>query len=557
MFCINCGKEMSDTNKYCRYCGAKVKQSEPIEQPEPIEQTESIEQPQKRKSNNIIAMHWRGDFSLGVSYWVFGFCLSIFFQLIAPLFKSVSYLPPKPSALILVSSLLFIIIATVWQLVGIWRSASKHTTRGGKPSWAMITKIAVVIGSISAVGNINSQLLPIISQSVKTVIQGEQVPHYSLRLLRNGKELEVSGGISYGVTKAVKEMLKASPNVEVIHMNSIGGWIKEAKKLHDLIRSKKLITFTSTHCESACTIAFLGGRERYLGENGKIGFHSASIDGKTTVEGTNDEQIKVLRKSGAAYAFINKLVNISPNSMWYPTNQELLDNHIITAVVDSWEYGSSGISDWRNMHSYESGLLKVPYFASMKKYDPDNYALIRKILLDGMKNGDSLSDITDSSSTLFMNKMLPIYVRTANSDSTYKYLQAEVGLFKEIQRKSPSLCAKLLMGGSGVHHKVMRLVSKDVKSRELDALNGLVISSATSPNNTFSKKEAEQNFTQMLLSLAKAGQLNANVIVSPEKYSDKPDVLCGTFVKMFDGIQNLPKQKAANVMAYVLIVGAE
>src|SRR5439155_11997846 len=102
---------------------------------------------------------------------------------------------------------------------------------------------------------------------------------YTLRLLRQNTELEVSGGIGFGLTDEVKRYLDAYPGIQVIHLNSIGGRIVEAHKLRDLIASRKLTTYSSEGCLSACATAFLGGVVRVLHEDARLGFHQPSFPG--------------------------------------------------------------------------------------------------------------------------------------------------------------------------------------------------------------------------------------------------------------------------------------
>ena len=75
--------------------------------------------------------HWRGDLSLGVSYWANGFgnFLVLFAVSTVAAMESVASLK-----LVAVLSLLVFatgIVGSVWQLVGVWRSASNHVSRGG------------------------------------------------------------------------------------------------------------------------------------------------------------------------------------------------------------------------------------------------------------------------------------------------------------------------------------------------------------------------------------------------------------------------------------------
>ena len=78
--CWNCGQslsaepEMQGTAVTCSHCGAKLNVAEEFRQPEASLQTQLNESADAapKKSSNYFARHWRGELSLGVSYWVDG-----------------------------------------------------------------------------------------------------------------------------------------------------------------------------------------------------------------------------------------------------------------------------------------------------------------------------------------------------------------------------------------------------------------------------------------------------------------------------------------------------
>ena len=79
-----------------------------------------------------IRAHWRGEHSLVHSYWINGFLITLvvrgadaaIFEVIEP--------PLRPSSswfALIVFEAVVLIGTTIWQLVGIWRSAQNHKAR--------------------------------------------------------------------------------------------------------------------------------------------------------------------------------------------------------------------------------------------------------------------------------------------------------------------------------------------------------------------------------------------------------------------------------------------
>lgn len=221
----------------------------------------------------------------------------------------------------------------------------------------------IFIGAIRLFYSFSVDGIPLIREGVDMVRGKDDIPPYSLRLMRNNTELELAGGIPFGTTDAVRSLLDSAPTVRVIHLNSVGGRIAEASTLANLITQRQLITYTRTSCSSACALAFLAGKERYLGEQGRIGFHSASLKGSTGSDelNVNASFRQALFRVGASQQFVMKAITTSPQNMWFPTTEELKQQKIITSVVDSSTYGLSGISNWRDAHAIEQSLMTVPF----------------------------------------------------------------------------------------------------------------------------------------------------------------------------------------------------
>jgi hypothetical protein len=102
-----------------------------------------------RPTGSYVARHWRGDLSLGISYWIncvllggmFGVVAHVVFEILAGGDRS----PLQTRAFLVVLWVAILVLAT-WQFVGTWRSAGKHTSRGGRNFWAETVRIVLALG---------------------------------------------------------------------------------------------------------------------------------------------------------------------------------------------------------------------------------------------------------------------------------------------------------------------------------------------------------------------------------------------------------------------------
>jgi len=116
-----------------------------------------------------------------------------------------------------------------------------------------------------------------------------------LSLTKDGRFIHLKGAIDFGVTKDVTQLLTTHPEVTGIILDSSGGIVYEGRGLFKIIKEHGLDTYCFKNCSSACTIAFVGGAGRFLGENAKIGFHQYQHDSDKVnpVVNIKDEQKKI------------------------------------------------------------------------------------------------------------------------------------------------------------------------------------------------------------------------------------------------------------------------
>jgi hypothetical protein len=101
-----------------------------------------------------------------------------------------------------------------------------------------------------------------------------------------------SSGNSCGDADHLRKVLDAHPSIRIIHIYRCGGPLAEARKLGDLIRERKLVTYIGlpgtppallatslggTPCAAACRVVFMGGVQRFMAPEAKLGFHRGSF----------------------------------------------------------------------------------------------------------------------------------------------------------------------------------------------------------------------------------------------------------------------------------------
>lgn len=289
-------------------------------------------------SNNYFARHWRGELSLPKSYWVNGI---VFGLIVGAAVASIGYgvnsrgeARPVVWLVTLIATWVIVALFTMWQAVGVWRSATNYKA-SGKHFWGGLAKTVTVLGVVNLAFNClfvgTAQLA-----GIYEIIDGDaRVGPHQFKVLANGQMLEFSGGITFGVANELNGFLSAMANVRTVRLNSMGGRILEAQRMSDLIRAKGLTTFVAQDCMSACTIVFLGGKERVVLPAARIGFHQPAFRGMTAASrrAAISTEMARLQRFGLSREFAERANTATPSGMWFPDRDELVREKVVTRVM--------------------------------------------------------------------------------------------------------------------------------------------------------------------------------------------------------------------------------
>ena len=309
--------------------------------------------PSDQNSSNFIALLWRGEYSLGFSYWIVGFLVSVAAAIVIHVVSTLVDLFTEYNPAVMLATLLAIWLGVgviaIWQLVGVWRSADNHMDRriraGRKRGvWGRLAKAAVILGALRLALALVLSGVPQIVEASKIALFGDpDLPDYEIVLLADGTEVQVVGGFKYGLNNDLLQILQAAPDVKVIQLDSIGGRIGEALKVNQTIRDHGLVTYVANACMSACTIAFAAGAERWIAADGRLGFHASTFPGVGAEELEESAVIErdAFAASGFDPAFIARAQATPNDDMWIPTSIELQRANVIMGVASAGQFAAS------------------------------------------------------------------------------------------------------------------------------------------------------------------------------------------------------------------------
>jgi hypothetical protein len=505
MFCAQCGHQVDQVGRFCAHCGkALIFPTSGTAQPPPQTQDQgpaatsifhharaglAVEPttPPTPKANYFVR-HWRGELSLPVSYWVntflLGMVLAMLITVAGPLGDRTVTNHFRAVALGTLGFFALVLAISLWQVAGTIRSALRYMAEGHSTVWGSLAILGMVIGGLNLVVVGMDTMWPATKLYSQLLVGKDPMGTYALRLLNDSSELEVRGMLTFGVSEEVRKMLEAHPQVRVMHLNSDGGRVAEARGLRDLISAHSLATYSATGCSSACTIAYMAGKDRLLAQEASLGFHQYSFPGSTQADFQADYQKD--RRDWAARGvdggFAAKAFETPSARMWQPTRAELVAARVITQDRMTMDLAVSGVSAARmnDDAAFERDLIAIPLYAAIRESDPKAYEQIAAKLKDGVRRGHTMVNIRAETQPI-VKEVLTQKLPHASTEAMQKYVMLIIDQYEVLYKVDPALCFDYAMQGNADSvNRATRHFSKEMGEREL-AVMADVIRSAKQP----------------------------------------------------------------------------
>lgn len=269
----------------------------------------------------LIAKHWTGKLGVVAAVLGAGLAVTVAIQV------SLSRIGPALWPWFWIALALAV---TTWQVVGLFRTADRSLRGGSVQTATMIYVVMAIIMLMSLNAMVGLALGPAPEQA-------SHKPGPVADLQVAGGRAEISGLITLDHFTALEHALGDGASVETILLDSEGGSIFAARGLARLIAENGIATHVSGACFSACTIAFIAGPERTMGQNASLGFHqysmaNASDTGAQFIDPKAEEarDIAYFRARGVAEDFLKQAFSIEPGDIWKPDRDRLLQAGILT-----------------------------------------------------------------------------------------------------------------------------------------------------------------------------------------------------------------------------------
>ena len=489
-------------------------------------------------SSNYFVRHWRGELSLGISYWLTGNLATI---ATLAVIAAVNLMEEGTYSLRAISFasigvLLFSVAATVWSIVGIWRSASHHVARGGSSGWANAARVMVVLGSLVGAGQLAANILPQLKEHALIAIGNDPVGNIEIKVATNGQSVIVHGMLRAGSAEEIQRILDAAPGAHLLVLNAGGGRLLEAQRLARAVRTRTLDTYVEDLCVSACTYVFLAGKDRAATPNARIGFHQPSFPGldADNQRSSTEDMLQVYRTAGLPELFIQRIGKIPSESMWYPTRDELIAAHVITRTSLGGEASTIGLG----VRSKEEFLLKlgsIPLYEAIQNRFPDVFQEVVDRGWAARERGGSDADIMNAM-RIVVSGMYPRLLKTVDVSTLDRFIALLITEMSAAQAISDEACSELMAAKLDITKTLPKEIVEQERNFLLEALNSPPTTALPPPDQAQVKIATRTAFVNL-------SQRDINVITDPNAYAGQPALVCEAMIAFYRAINALPQRE--------------
>lgn len=498
-----------------------------------------------------IFRHWRGELSLPISYWVNGILVTAIFVAVIMNVPWDNFVAKSPRLYSTATIFLWLLLAfvAIWQLVGIWRSANNYIQQGKSRLWGNLAYVAVAFGLIKGVIDFMSIGIPQITEYSKIAAGEDPLGTYQLRVLRNASELEIAGEIVFGLTEDVRRTLDAHPTIRIVHLNSNGGRVSEARNLRDLIDSRELTTFTASTCFSACTLAYAAGHKRLIASSASLGFHQYSFPGvkahEFQLEYEKDRKDWLGR--GFSIAFVNKAFSIPNNELWKPSHRELFEAGVVTGYPESDDVAITGFR-LKELENIEAEFAKNPLFSTLKTHEPATYDRLISDIRSSLQQGRSQAELREKILPLLQSSLMQRLPHGSDSAlRSFTDLVAEQ--MKVLQSIDPTLCYDYAYGNGRAD--MTKYFTKELQEKELLIMSEVIRSASGKTRKPPNETQIEKQRASVLASLTQRYGDDVQVLIDPELGKANKEKTCELTIEFYRTILELPERDSGALLRFV------
>lgn len=199
----------------------------------------------------------------------------------------------------------------------------------------------------------------------------------------------------------------------------------------------------------------------------------------------------------------------------------------------------------------EKSFKEIPFYNIISEVEPDVYNSLQQELKNMLHEGKSQAQIVTTLRPRVIS-LLSKYFPYASDEAVVKSVTVTVEELKQLKAKSDDLCLKFLFPAKYGSVNLREYVNKEMLSKDLDAMNDVMISGAKNPQPAPDPKVAEQLLEKIAPNLYKEYGDDLAIIDDPANYDSNKNAVCSINISIYEEALSLPPKEASIILRYLV-----
>lgn len=507
---------------------------------------------------SYLLKHWRGQLSLGQSFWMNYFLVALIVNVVSSVASSGSGHPVTLARLtfyfLAASSLLLI-----WQAVGVWRSAQQFarqaTESNESQSLARLAQ-AVVIFAVCFRASIFAGMHGNYNELYQIGFTKDPLASYRITLVDNNSKILIDGGLGFGAFDEFKKLATENSGISGVILNSNGGRIIEGRLIAELVEEWRLDTYVENSCFSACTHIFAAGDKRKITASASIGFHKYSASFTNLI--SSDDLITMERKDreyfkrrGIEATFVDNMYSEAHENLWLPSHQELIASKLVHEVVPPSEIRSDASGTDKSF--VETTIVTRELADAIKKFDTDAYRTMIAKVENARQNGTSLIDLqvlVDQHVTAIGMRVMP----KASDDALIDWSRALIDILSHAKKVSPKKCLQVILPEVYGGTNAASFTPAHVLNRSQKAMGNIILSSMSDDVPAVDPLAGQTDIEAVVAQMGELASYLAGENINTE---EDMALYCDSIIALYQHTTGLETAAAGNLLRFLFQAAAE
>jgi hypothetical protein len=410
----------------------------------------------------------------------------------------------------------------------------------------------IVLGVLKTFGDVGN-LMPTLEEHIKVAAGAQPGEPTKVQVLAGGRSMLLSGGINDGSASQLEKALEMAPTVTTVVFSSEGGWIREGTLLAEVIRRKGLNTYVEGLCASACTIAFLAGKERAGSPSAKLGFHASRAVGNVSGESylEESEQLRsIYRSAGLPESFIGRVIDTPSESMWFPSYDELLQAGVLTRRSFGGEVPSLA-TEVRSKEALISLLMQHETFSRLSERSRLDFDRVMEAAWERMEAGLTDAEVL-SAARAELASVFARWLPLAGDETLSLYVAFMRDQSRALRMLDPRACAERNFPSGGTLPSA-DMLSPELRVREQELIRRVI--EEANPARAMKPSQALVNRLGQQLAARMSQEQLSLIAHEGLRHEATPEKVCDAAIAFYSVFTELPVLERGRAVRIAITAG--